>query len=636
MAKKPANSRSLSSKDGELKKALRRFVRVRGAEYLRDPNVTSIGVGRKNGDGDISLVFTVEQKAETSVLEALGTKELPTSIDVEGFTVPTDVIERSYESSLELVKTEATDVRKMRVDPLLPGVSVSHPDGSAGTIGMIVFDAETGAPCILSNWHVLHGNTGAVGDSVVQPGPFDDNDTAANHCGTLLRSHLGAAGDCAIARIRMRDFDRQIFDLGVVPSRMAEVDIDDKVVKSGRTTDVTYGIVRRIDVMAKIDYEFPTGIVAIGGFEIGVDSMNLPADHEISMGGDSGSAWMIADKNGGPTDVFAGLHFAGEGAGNPDEHALACYPRSVQKKLRFDLEPPGDLSFDDDDVEAIGRRNGFDTDFLGISAPMPEMSLAIKRDAVNFGRNQTIPYTHFSVCLSANRRLARFVAWNIDGARKVVLGRHKFRLDNRIDASFQHDDSLYKNNKLDRGHIARRADLAWGAVKEARQANKDSFFFTNVAPQHERFNQSKRGGLWGRLENLVLEQATTQDIRVSVISGPVFHDDDPEYRGASIPREFWKLIAYRGPDGALTSASFVLSQNNMLQDIETIDFDPFRLFQVSISALEKRTGLTFSAYASADVLANPERISVGSAVSDLITEGLRSEREVFDEMGIVL
>ncbi|MEL6104063.1 MAG: DNA/RNA non-specific endonuclease, partial [Pseudomonadota bacterium] len=310
----------------------------------------------------------------------------------------------------------------------------------------------------------------------------------------------------------------------------------------------------------------------------------------------------------------------------PDEHALACYPRSVQQKLNFSLEPPSGMILADDEPEAIGARAGFDTEFLGFTAPMPGMSLSIKRDAVNFGRAQTIPYTHFSVCLSAKRRLARFVAWNIDGARKVQLGRHAFRLDPRINADVQWDNSLYRDNKLDRGHIARRADLAWGSIPEAKQANRDSFYFTNIAPQHERYNQSGRGGVWGRLENMILEEAATQDIRLSVIAGPIFGDDDPEYRGALIPRDFWKLIAYRGRDGELIAACFLLSQNDLLSDIETIDFDPFRLFQISVEELSSRTALDFSVYVDADITRRAERLSSLSAENlsgTSITENVR-------------
>lgn len=615
------------SKESQLRKALRRYVRARGADYLLDPNVTSIGVGRKNGDGEVGLVFTVGQKAEASVIESLGSKELPTEIEIEGFTVVTDVLERSYEPSFELVSAEAGSILKSRLDPVVPGASVSHVDGTAGTLGMIVFDGETGAPCILSNWHVLHGNTGEIGDPIVQPGPHDDNNIANNFCGTLLRSHLGAAGDCALARLQNRGFDRAIHDLDVVPIRMANVELDDTLVKCGRTTETTYGIVRRTDVMAKINYGGDAGVQEIGGFEIGPDPVHPAPNNEISMGGDSGSLWVIADGDEG-TDIFAGLHFAGEGSGNPDEHALACYPRSVQQKLNFELTQPSGVTIDDDDAKAIGARAGFDAEFLGVSAPMPDMSLSIKRDAVNFGRAQTIPYTHFSVCLSAKRRLARFVAWNIDGARKVQLGGHGFRLDPRLKADVQWDNSIYQSNKLDRGHIARRADLAWGPVPEARQANKDSYYYSNIAPQHERYNQSSRSGVWGRLENLILEEAATQDIRVSVIAGPIFSDDDPEYRGALIPRDFWKMIVYRGHDDDLTAACFLLSQNDLLSDIEAIDFDPFRLFQISVAELTERTSLDFGFYEGVDITQSSERLSLLSMENLAGTAIARNSREI--------
>ncbi|MEM1194549.1 MAG: DNA/RNA non-specific endonuclease [Pseudomonadota bacterium] len=623
MAKKKSKSKSGAKPDAAMKEALRRFVRTNGHKYLRDPNVTSIGVGRKNGapDGEISLIFTVGSKVQPSQLEALDvkTKLLPETIEVApGVSVKTDVEERRYEQSHSLVEPEDLSVRKSRQNPIKPGISVGQFERSAGTLGAIVFDEETGAPCILSNWHVLHTDTGEIGDRTVQPGHFDDNDTAGNEAGLLLRSHLGAAGDCALSRIRSRGFDRTILDLGVKPSRMADVELDDPVVKSGRTSGVTYGVVRRTDVMVNLFFGPNAGNVDVGGFEIGVTPQAdlRPGDGEISRPGDSGSLWMIREGREA-TDIVAGLHFAGETSDSDDEHALACYPLSVQKKLRFTFDPPKAPDAGEDSAEASAEaeipRSGYDASFLGLAAPTPVMTLSMKRDAVNFGRAQMIPYTHFSVCLSAKRRLARFVAWNVDGARKVVVGGSSFRLDRRYDASLQVDNSLYSDNMLDRGHIARRADLAWGSIAEARQASWDSYFYTNIAPQHERYNRSSRAGIWGKLENLILEQAAAQDIRCSVFAGPVFGEDDPVYRGIAIPRDYWKLIAYRGADGGLRASCFVLSQNNLLSDIETLDLDPFRMFQVSTADLAERTGLGFDAYASADVLASPSEAARGAS-----------------------
>lgn len=624
MARK--QSRSGASKGDKLKHALRDFVRSRGADYLRDPNVTSIGVGRKNGDGEVCLVFSVRVKREGSALEALGTTELPASIQIDGIAVPTDVIERNYEPSYGVIAPQNLNRRRQRQNPIQPGISVSHINGSAGTLGGIVYDADTGAPCILSNWHVLHGSDGAIGDAIVQPGPFDDNNTGENRCGTLLRSHLGAAGDCALARVAGRGIKHEIYGLGTAAARMAEVDLDDKVIKSGRTTAVTHGIVRRIHVMTEIDYA-GMGMRKIGGFEIGIDPDHMPSNGEISMGGDSGSFWMIAE-NGKATDILAGLHFAGESSTNPDEHALACYPNSVRKKLRFDLAPPAISAASGIVEEEVQYRTGYDHRFLGVDAPMPKVSGDIERDCVKYGGRIHIPYAHFSVCLSKSRRLARFVAWNIDGAHKVVLGDHGFRTDDRIADRHQVDNVLYCDNFLDRGHIARRADLAWGPIDEAKQANKDSFHYTNIAPQHERFNRSSLNGIWGDLENLILTQADAQDIRVSVVGGPLFRDNDPKHRGIKIPREFWKLIVYRARDGHLTSAAFVLSQTDLLSSMEALDLEPFKLHQVSIDDLECRTGLDFSAYSASDALVHPQRVTRHSPAGHEAESVATSGREI--------
>lgn len=208
MAKK--ERKSGASKEDELKRSLGGFVRNQGANYLRDPNVTSIGVGRKNGDGEVCIVFTVRVKGEGSALEALGTTQLPAIIQIDDVAVPTDVIERDYEPSYNLIKPQGLNRRRQRQNPIQPGISVSHIDGTAGTLGGIVYDADTGAPCILSNWHVLHGSSGETGNVIVQPGPHDDNNIGNNRCGSLLRSHLGAAGDCALARIAGRGIKREM------------------------------------------------------------------------------------------------------------------------------------------------------------------------------------------------------------------------------------------------------------------------------------------------------------------------------------------------------------------------------------------------------------------------------------------
>jgi endonuclease G len=600
-----------SASDPEMMDALKDWVRSSGADYLKDPNITSVGIGYKIDDGettdDIAIQFTVGRKAAPEMLEALETEPIPEAIEVNGVEIPTDVIQRDFAVEYRVVAEVVTSERKKRLNPIVPGASVAHVKETAGTIGCIVFDTADGTPYILSNWHVLHGPRGDIGDDIVQPGPFDDNRTHLNRVGKLVRSHVGHAGDCAVATIEDRDFCSEIIDLGVRVEQIGEPELGDTVVKSGRTTGLTFGRVTRIHTIAAIDYEGNVGEQEVGCFEIGIDPSHEPDDGEVSKGGDSGSVWLFTSRAGKPTPIMAGLHFAGEVADDPHEHALACYPKSVFEKLEVSLTPPS--------VAIEMEPAGYQPTFLSERVEAPKLSAAVKAKAFMLDGSEVIPYTHFSLALNKERAFAIWVAWNIDGGGLMRLDREgiPFIVDPRIPTAFQTDDDLYAGNRLDRGHVARRADLLWGGRAEAERANTDSFFFTNITPQMDDFNQSSMGGLWGRLEDAVFEEVDVDDLRVSAFGGPVLRDDDRAFRHRKIPREFWKVLAFV-ESGNLKAKGFLLTQS--LDPLEALDLNEFKVFQVALTEIETRCGLRF-----------PSALKDGDAVG----ERLAAEPEAFLE-----
>ncbi|WP_067650062.1 DNA/RNA non-specific endonuclease [Nocardia harenae] len=227
---------------------------------------------------------------------------------------------------------------------------------------------------------------------------------------------------------------------------------------------------------------------------------------------------------------------------------------------------------------------GYDPAFLATAVPAP----------AHADSTPPLPYTHFSLTMSPARRLAIWVAWNIDGAALKRLPRTdlEFVKDRRLPDDAQIGNELYRDNRLDRGHIARRADLLWGPLREAERANADSFFYTNIAPQMDDFNQSARAGLWGRLEDAVFDDAEVDALEVSVFGGPVLAADDRVYRGVPIPREYWKVLVFT-ERGALRARAFLLGQN--LAPLEALELDEFRVFQVPLTAIEQRTGVRFPA-----------------------------------------
>lgn len=232
---------------------------------------------------------------------------------------------------------------------------------------------------------------------------------------------------------------------------------------------------------------------------------------------------------------------------------------------------------------------GYDADFLTTTISPPTIS-----DAAG----APLDYMHFTVRMHPARRLAWWVAWNVDGLRlfpseSISRSGERFKLDPRIPAAEQTGEAAYADNDLDRGHIARRSDLLWGTLDEAQRANSDSFHFTNITPQHQDFNQSGRGGAWGLLENAVLALEGLEERRLSLFAGPVLSSTDPTYRNlVQLPVEHWKIVVYR-LDGDLRFKAFILTQD--LDDLESVpDFlDDFDTYLVPLDALETRTGLSF-------------------------------------------
>ncbi len=234
--------------------------------------------------------------------------------------------------------------------------------------------------------------------------------------------------------------------------------------------------------------------------------------------------------------------------------------------------------------------------FLGSLVTAPEPVGAVADDVLDVDGTTQWDYTHFSLAMSASRRLARWVAWNIDGLTLFpgdsIPRADDFRLDPRLPADAQTGEEVYAGNDLDRGHLARRSDLLWGTLDEARAANEDSFFFTNIAPQMNDFNQSGLDGVWGLLEDAVLEQAGLERRRLTLFGGPVLTDDDVVYRDVLIPGAFWKLVVYV-LDGTLSARCFVLAQEVDPLRL-SVSLDDFATYEVSLADLESLLSLGFA------------------------------------------
>lgn len=249
-------------------------------------------------------------------------------------------------------------------------------------------------------------------------------------------------------------------------------------------------------------------------------------------------------------------------------------------------------------------RHGYSTDFLGgFPVPWPQPSAALAADVYPLPASaDRLDYTHFSVTLSRSRRLALWVGVNIDGDQPVEVPRSRdsWAYDGRVPLHAQLGDELYADNLLDRGHLVRRQDPNWGP--EATQANRDTFHFTNCAPQMAAFNQKT----WLELEDYILDNTQRWQARVTVFSGPVLRADDRHYREAQIPEAFWKVVAFLGDDGKPSASAYLIDQRREL-DALSIAFGRLRTYQCSVLSIQQLTGIDFGALADYDGFSNEER-----------------------------
>jgi endonuclease G, mitochondrial len=237
---------------------------------------------------------------------------------------------------------------------------------------------------------------------------------------------------------------------------------------------------------------------------------------------------------------------------------------------------------------------------------------AVNQEAASGADKFVLPYHHYSVVMNKERRLAYFTAVNIDGTIFYNINREtdKWIFDPRLDQDEQTGNDVYKNNPLDRGHLVRRLDPAWGNSQAlAKVANDDTFHYTNSTPQHHDFNAGQ--SLWAGLEDYILKNADVRDFKVSVFTGPIFSDEDDQYRDIQLPRQYWKVVAMVKDDGKLSATAYLLSQAKLLQNIGeeavgTFSYGAYRTFQVPVKRIEKLTGLDFGQLRNFDPKKNLE------------------------------
>ncbi|MBY5917736.1 trypsin-like serine protease [Rhizobium leguminosarum] len=270
----------------------------------------------------------------------------------------------------------------------------------------------------------------------------------------------------------------------------------------------------------------------------------------------------------------------------------------------------------------IGR-TGYDELFLSKGAQLPPIAVpmpgALDPNVLAPTKlgDHKLDYQNFSLMMHAKRRLALVVASNVteehklrkpeagrDYSRKGLFNERWFP-DTRLDEKYQLPDVFFSKDSgaFDKGHVARRDDVAWGPTFELLlKGNVDSFHVTNCSPQLARYNRSDEGvDNWGDLENHVLAEAATE--RLCVFAGPVLSEDDRVFVGAGpkntiirarIPTRFWKTVVARVADGnGLAAFGFMLEQDLSDVPLEFAVSDEFIKSLYPLEEISRLTGVRF-------------------------------------------
>jgi endonuclease G len=330
-----------------------------------------------------------------------------------------------------------------------------------------------------------------------------------------------------------------------------------------------------------------------------------------TLGGNSGS--VVFDLASGKA---VGLHFAGRYR-RANYAVKASTVETYLKKLKVTVSVPAAVvsatvpADEELPLASYSNRTGYEETFLGkkFRLRLPRMVASLRKQVaptVETRRPGVLDYTHFSVVLHKQRRLCIYAVVNIDGTQlRRFPGSLTWLIDPRASAEHQTDNQVYAGVDLDRGHQVRRLDPVWGSEQEARQANRDTFHYSNACPQVNRFN----AGIWARLEDYLLDAAGAEGLRMTVFTGPIFSAADKPFRGVLIPREFWKVAAMVTETAQglrFAAAAFRLSQANRLAPFEEFALGEGRTEQVPITEIERDTGLRFPEIRAFDTLGDRE------------------------------
>lgn len=192
-------------------------------------------------------------------------------------------------------------------------------------------------------------------------------------------------------------------------------------------------------------------------------------------------------------------------------------------------------------------------------------------------QQQIIRHTGYTVSYNKDTKLPNWVSYEL--TRAETKGKEKrsnrFIADPLVKGAIA-TNADYTRSGYDKGHMAPAGDMKWSPV-----AMNESFYFSNMCPQHPQLN--RRG--WKKLEDKIRDWAVA-DSAIIIICGPVIKKQ-PKTIGKNkvvVPQQFFKVIL--SPFVKPMRAIGFLFNNEQ-------SVDPLSAYVVTVDSIERLTNMDF-------------------------------------------
>ena len=194
----------------------------------------------------------------------------------------------------------------------------------------------------------------------------------------------------------------------------------------------------------------------------------------------------------------------------------------------------------------------------------------------------TLKRTSYTLSFNKETNLPNWIAWQLDKEKlveRVSRKRYSFKPDpdiNPLQAVVTQD---YANSGYDRGHMCPAGDSRWSG-----EAMKESFYMTNICPQHPNLN----GGDWHELEQACRRWAEKD--KLYIVCGPILYKkalNPPigKEHQIRVPDAFFKVILTGVEKGNPRAIGFIYKNSAGNRPLDS--------YVNSIDQVERITGLDF-------------------------------------------